>query len=339
VVPDDAEPSSTAFYEKGACVNRMLAASIGQPLWYAALAAHIQAHKWSNPSLDDLLGSFRGALPMSLTIPFEKRARGWLLQPGMPLVTISLASAGSSVELRAEQRPSAPSLDQSLRWWVPLELRFTPDDAAQPAWATRLDLEDEAALPLPPAAAAAAASSTLGVEANYNFSAFVLVNYSDPAQWKRITTKMATPGFPPVTRQQLQKQLTYLSSLEQLAGPSLGHLVRLIASYGDMVAAAGVEDLRSTTAEIASTWLHLRRRSVAAAAAGRCLLDSFASEAVRVLRHGFGCPALDTTEQSEARFWAAAIGGEAEWRDYLAAPGLRRFASRAALEAAALAEE
>lgn len=244
IVPETETASSTAFYEKGAAVNRMFSSHLGQDNWFDALSYHLRRHSYGNPRLPDLLESFAATLPAPKFSEFGKKVQQWLLQPGMPLITLSVDNERHTLDVW--QRPSAPSINQSQLWWVPLHVRFTPRSgnccgtasaagagaiaavdgapAADVLYVDMLERHESVALP-------AGVAPTDYMQGNYNFSAFVLVNYTDPAQWEHLTAEMARPDFPAIDRQQLQKQLFYLASLEDLAGPSMKHLTRTIRLY------------------------------------------------------------------------------------------------------------
>ena len=53
----------------------------------------------------------------------------------------------------------------------------------------------------------AAVKATTFFQGNFNFSSFILVNYTDPAQWRHITALMAKPDFPAIQRQQCANSL------------------------------------------------------------------------------------------------------------------------------------
>ena len=187
----------------------------------------------------------------------------WLLQPGMPLVTLSIENS----TLKVSQRPSSRRIAPEQLWWVPLHVKVTPvlpsthaalssaptpiGVAARSGQPSTLFLElspseRSAAVELPPNVA----NGDCFIQGNFNFSAFVLVNYSDPTQWLHLVSHMTQPGFPAIDRQQLEKQLGYLAELEyldflgnastaatrraELCSPSGAHLGELIRGYGNM---------------------------------------------------------------------------------------------------------
>lgn len=268
VVPDSQQASSTAFYEKGAAVNRMFSNYLGQDVWFSVLKKHLHKYEWSNPELPNLFESFQDHLPPSHA-NFSKKMASWLEQPGMPLVTLSIVDVGGGgvggggayarrkqCGLSVSQKPSSTKIDGSQTWWIPLHVQLTHAGAAgnvsdgatsggggsdggsgSQQWGSSDTLfvdvgvgTKEITVPLNQKGCDATSTMIYG---NFNFSAFVLVNYTDPRQWKHLVAKMAAQGFPKIDRQQLQKQLTYLAALESGtdSSPSLGHLTELVRMY------------------------------------------------------------------------------------------------------------
>lgn len=230
IVPETQAASSTAFYEKGAALNRMFSRYLGQADWFKGLSHHLREHKYENPRLPDLLSSFAATLPAKYR-DFEGIARQWLLQPGMPLVTLTVD--GTKKQLGIQQRPSGPKLNQSQVWWVPLEVQFTPQAGGAPSVLSHNLQGRHEFVDLP-----AGVETSTFLYGNYNYTAFILVNYSDPAQWEHLTAEMSKPSFSAIDRQQLQKQLFYLSSLEGLVGPSFRHLHRAVEMYRAQLASS-----------------------------------------------------------------------------------------------------
>ena len=79
VVAENASASGTAFYEKGAAVNRMFATHLGQDNWYDALSYHLRLHQYSNPQLPNLIASFKDTLPSKFA-GFGTNMASWPVQ-------------------------------------------------------------------------------------------------------------------------------------------------------------------------------------------------------------------------------------------------------------------
>jgi hypothetical protein len=272
---ENAKASGTSFYEKGASINRMFQLylnSNGTDNYFPSLADHLQRHQYSNPMLPDLLDSFQRNLPGggggSLSSDVPKHMAGWLLQPGMPLITITLnqqqeaasATAATASSVTITQRPSAHTIkNQSQVWWLPLHLKLSCGDATSTMFVETTEASSHFEVTLPSASptpstsstratdtstAAAAAASTCFVQGNYNSTGFFLVNYTDPANWLYLTQQMAEPDYPAIERQQLQKQLSYLAQLENSTGgtgtgkamsASASHMRHLIDLYNERI--------------------------------------------------------------------------------------------------------
>ena len=173
----------------------------------------------------------------------------------MPIVTLSLKKTtkaknktGMSYELVAEQRATVDKIKarRTSGWWIPLKVwvggvastGFEAEVEMGPA-----DMRATVVLPehVPP---------TAYFQGNYNFSSFILVNYTDPRQWEHITHEMAKESFPAIQRQQYTKQLTYLARLENHTGPSTTHLCGLVRAYEPVFATALATNPGRTTATL-----------------------------------------------------------------------------------------
>ena len=65
--PSKAPEFSRIFYEKGACVNRMVATHVGWDQWNKALGGHLNRFPWSNPTVEDLM--HRSLPTIARTVP------------------------------------------------------------------------------------------------------------------------------------------------------------------------------------------------------------------------------------------------------------------------------
>ena len=230
-VPQNETASGTAFYEKGAALNRMFSSYLTQPQWFDALSFHLRRKQFTNPGLPDLIESMELTLPASHENFAATKMAPWLLQPGMPLVTVAIekssdgASAGADIVV--SQRPSAMSIDQRQLWWVPLSVYCFPGPRTT---SNVVDFQLEARAGRFAAPAGCTAESLLF--ANWNFTAFVITNYTDPRMYQRLVSEMAGKDFPSIQRQQIQKQLTYLAELEKKGpSPAMSHLVALAQAH------------------------------------------------------------------------------------------------------------
>jgi hypothetical protein len=344
VVGEGDKPSGTSFYEKGASINRMFKLhidSFADPAdgYFNTLGHHLQNHKYSNPMLPDLLDSFQTYLPATLKdIPHHMSQ--WLLQAGMPLLTITLQADTFEVQ----QRPSAAKIDQSQLWWVPLGVQFTCGTATS---IVQVETNKSEAVFKLPSSVSEHNGPACFVQGNYNFTAFVLVNYTDPAQWTHITEQMAAPGFPAINRQQLQKQLGYLSKLENshgAGGASEQHLVQLAERYTERIVAPwslarangsddGAADVRELVQAVLQDYRQFRAGSGAAAAVSRMLqhvqLGACASPSEQTL----SVCALALLGQVYFGVDANQAGAWQDYTTFAQSHGFQQFGSIAALHA------
>ena len=209
----------------------MFSTYLTQRQWFDALSFHLRRKQYTNPGLSDLVESMELALPLSHESFAATKMAPWLLQPGMPLVTVAIEKSGDGASAGAvlvvSQRPSAKSIDQRQLWWVPLSVYCFPG----PRTASNVvDFQLEARAARFAAPAGCTAESLLF--ANWNFTAFTITNYTAPKMYRHLVSEMADKAFPSIQRQQIQKQLTYLAELEKKEqGPALSNLVALAQAY------------------------------------------------------------------------------------------------------------
>ena len=141
--------------------------------------------RYTNPGLSSLVESMELTLPGSHESFAAKKMSPWLLQPGMPLVTVGIEArsdagdAGAAgVEIVVSQRPSAAKLDQRQLWWVPLSVYCFPGDRTVH---TVLDVELETRAMRFGAPTECKADSFLF--ANWNSTAFIITNYTNPKMY------------------------------------------------------------------------------------------------------------------------------------------------------------
>ena len=206
-VPDRETTVKLAYYEKGASLNRMFSLYLGLENWFNALKYHIHAHSFGSPQLPDLLSSFEA-------VGFNVRSKfnSWLLQPGMPMVTLSIEKSTDSetVVIRAKQQPSSPFINSTQLWWIPLSVTLTPKCLPfcdQKPFEIFFDFNQAVAEYFVP----------LGdyyIQGNANFTSYILMNYSDPSQLDRLIEIYSSDSdFSAMNRILFEKQLLYLGEI------------------------------------------------------------------------------------------------------------------------------
>jgi aminopeptidase N len=80
------------FYEKGACVNRMLYIFMGRDGWDRSMDKHLHTFPWSNPTVTDLMHSEAEAFAAAGGGDTMDAVYPWLTRSGFPVVTLSMNS-------------------------------------------------------------------------------------------------------------------------------------------------------------------------------------------------------------------------------------------------------
>jgi hypothetical protein len=187
--PTKAPLFSRIFYEKGATVNRMVAAHLGWDLWDAAIGAHVRKFLWQNPTVEDLMRSLDNAFAARAQTRMGASAMlamlPWLRRAGFPVVTLELLPGGR--ELRATQVPVSrylPSAEAGEPWWVPLQISVNNSAPF------RFELANKTATMHVPAAlrenvimAAEVNAEASSVVADPAFVGAFVVRYADPRHW------------------------------------------------------------------------------------------------------------------------------------------------------------
>ena len=183
------------------------------PDWDKGLGKYLATFKWGNPTAVDLTTALSSTCP-----DYDTKMLPWLLQPGFPIVTLSVNSTDPLRNtVSASQKPVSHKLDQTLLWFVPLNCR------AQLMSADGIPVG--AALTFSLAFAGKTSSSyTLpklqqdgqmwAVEGNYDYSGFFLTNYAQEAQWQLQLNKLKDPNFPAVDARQLSNQVYFLAQAQ-----------------------------------------------------------------------------------------------------------------------------
>lgn len=239
----------------------------------------------------------------------------------MPLVTLSVERVGAGpAALVVSQHPTVAKFEPQL-WWVPLHVRISPPQGPPATLFAELGPQTASArFPLP-----AGADPGGFLQGNYNFSAFLLVNYSDPRHWAHLADEMARPDFPAIDRQQLQKQLTYLAKLEGPAGPSVWHLTAFHRGFRERAlqppaAGGAAADGAAVLAFVRGVVWMLRQLPARHSAPPP--FAAFAAEGAAALRAAAAASPAGGAPHAEALYWAAWAAhaalsdGAGDWRRY-----------------------
>jgi aminopeptidase N len=108
-------------YEKGAAVMRMVESYVGADTFRNGVNAYIQAHAYGNATSED----FSKALSAASGKPVERILPTFVNQPGVPLIDVSMACAGSQTKVTlAQQRFLLRSGGaENVRWQIPVCLK------------------------------------------------------------------------------------------------------------------------------------------------------------------------------------------------------------------------
>jgi len=105
-------------YQKGAAVLRMVESFVGAETFRKGVNAYLQTHAYGNATSED----FWKALSAASGKPVERILPTFVNQPGVPLVSVSLACAGggTSVTLRQERFFVDAGHNEAGRWQMPV---------------------------------------------------------------------------------------------------------------------------------------------------------------------------------------------------------------------------
>ena len=108
-------------YQKGAAVLRMLEKYVGPEIFQQGIHKYLTAHQYDNATTEDLWSAIASC---TQNVPVAQIMRTFVNQPGAPLVTAALESAGNQIDL--SQQRFFPLLDQpgdKSSWLVPVVMR------------------------------------------------------------------------------------------------------------------------------------------------------------------------------------------------------------------------
>ncbi len=137
-------------YEKGCAVLRMAEQFLGAPAFTAGLRRYMRKHAYANAEGADLWA----ALGQSTGQPVAELMQSWIMQPGLPLVTLSTEPGSGGRRLRLTQRrffahPRPASTPDPARWQIPLLLRWADADGAHQRRLLLTEPEQSVELPAP----------------------------------------------------------------------------------------------------------------------------------------------------------------------------------------------
>ncbi len=185
------------FYEKGASINRMFYLYLGANNFNKALTYHLREHKWTNPNVYDLMKSFA-----AVGLDVGSRFLPWILQPCLPVVQLSLDYHTDTLHVLQRPMSKYASAD-SLQWWINVPVRandhhFTLDFNTS---TTVYQLPDKTP------------GNKWSIEANYEYTSYMLVSYAQEDQWDHIIEKHSLPSASALWRQELVRQVFMLAQM------------------------------------------------------------------------------------------------------------------------------
>jgi alanyl aminopeptidase len=122
---DEAMRSVGIAYNKGKAVLSMFDSWIGPEVFRQGLRDYLKQHAWKNAEASDLWA----ALNQASKRPVAGVMRGYIEQPGHPLVTVEPLSGGS-VRLTQRRFLNYGAQGAALSWKIPMTLRYS--DGGQP---------------------------------------------------------------------------------------------------------------------------------------------------------------------------------------------------------------
>jgi puromycin-sensitive aminopeptidase len=113
-------------YQKGANILRMLESWLGEDAFRAGIRTYIKRHQWGNTQADDLWR----ALEEASGKPVGDVARGWLNQPGYPILEASL-NGDNTLEF-SQRRFRLDGARTEGQWKVPVDVKYQIEGEAEP---------------------------------------------------------------------------------------------------------------------------------------------------------------------------------------------------------------
>ncbi len=132
-------------YQKGGAVLRMVHDFLGDDAFRAGLRTYMREFAEGNAAGADLWNHLQRAADQ----PVGRMMESWVMQPGHPLISVTLEGAGAQTHLRVEQRrffSAAHAAPSDQLWQVPLAIRY--EDGAGIHEVRHLLAERAASIPL-----------------------------------------------------------------------------------------------------------------------------------------------------------------------------------------------
>ncbi len=110
-------------YSKGRSVLGMFETWVGREVFRRGVSDYLAAHEWGNATASDLWKALDAASGKGLS----QAVRGFLEQPGFPLITVEALGDGR-VRLHQERFRNYGTTSPALRWRLPVGLRYANGD-------------------------------------------------------------------------------------------------------------------------------------------------------------------------------------------------------------------
>ena len=177
--------------------------------FFSVLGFHVNRHKFTNPDVYDFMESFDSYLGDN---SFSSKYLPWLTQSNFPVINVNMLADGQTVTLT--QNPAATWIPFQL-WFIPLYLRATDQSkSANNTFEYLIALSDaKFTFKLP------YKSQSWGIEANFNYTAYCLINYGKDPMWNFAINTAASTSRSTLDRIMLVRGVTILAATTQVLLP------------------------------------------------------------------------------------------------------------------------
>jgi puromycin-sensitive aminopeptidase len=127
ISPEDAEGMFDILtYEKGAAVVRMLEQYLGEEAFRKGIRQYMLTHRYANTETTDLWDAIESATGE----PVRRIMDSWIFQGGHPVISVRLSRDGKSLRISQQRFQYLGGEEDTSRWSVPLQLRYSTGTGA-----------------------------------------------------------------------------------------------------------------------------------------------------------------------------------------------------------------